>query len=637
MLSRIIKNLNKNYVLVTALFIILVIVGFLYPSRIGIEHEIKFICAKFIEQGIIYNGQPHCIDGPIFSLFTLLIKKLTNNPDRILGYIYDMLSFILLFIVILKIYREETSASPWHLLILYSFLIVIPSVFMQGSSSVLATLFFISGFYILFYTRYKYSPLFSAVFFSLALLTKTNTLVPIALSFAVYSVHNFKDKKNQLIAGAITFALIIAVFELIFPNMINYTILTMLKGVPFSLSGTLNMTTNYMFPNIGYYKYYSAFPYFPAAAVYTLALLVLIAFCFFLNDKRKPLNILTFATMLILFIGTLKNNSVILWWGFLYHFFPATALGIILIIKTSKNINNSFFKKSILLILLILLIFSSVKYAPSEIAFNNLKYTVEKPFEFLNLKPNLYILADEVGPEIINYFPPSTVFNIFPESERSGIYTIDRDKALILKNSGLLSGEWSNDLTNKSFQLRTKNLVGITRSVIDKKYDMIIIGPSATDSYLFQLLLIMGEGYDANQTNFNIKEVYSCSAGIGVLSNPCLGCNKFSKVIFKDWGECVKVREDIKNYYENKFDEICSVDGVAANAIFDGSEFFLNPLNKSVCQTKKTMLLFPRFSRSWPILYRKTDLLALIMLSALAVFYSYITSKKYKREVINNQ
>lgn len=193
-----------------------------------------YVCMEYLSNGILYSGQPVCVQGPLLYSFLELLRRLVS-PETFIPLISHLaiLSNIVIFYYLLKINKLVLKKEHfWKTLALYCLLpyyLYLTSHF----EVILSSLVMIIGIYLNLKSETKKEKLVSSVLLTLPIFIKsTNIFIP--LSFGIYESFKplWKKKitkerlKESLISGSyylIPLLLIFLTFLLFFPNFPHYT------------------------------------------------------------------------------------------------------------------------------------------------------------------------------------------------------------------------------------------------------------------------------------------------------------------------------------------------------------------------------------------------------------------------------
>ena len=188
------------------IFIILLLVFLLYKTvdyfgAIGYR-ETWTICIDYINQGVLWTGQPHC-EGAIlpFYILTVLDTIFGREYVQIATIIFSTIVSAIFFWVFMKVVKKELNEEdffwPGLFFGLFFYINTITTV-----EAVLNSFFFFIAYYVLFHTEWRYKEYLTGILLLCALLSKINVIVQIAFLLFWYSyekkVWYFEEKKLKI-------------------------------------------------------------------------------------------------------------------------------------------------------------------------------------------------------------------------------------------------------------------------------------------------------------------------------------------------------------------------------------------------------------------------------------------------------
>ncbi|MFH1403511.1 MAG: hypothetical protein ABIH11_04500 [Candidatus Altiarchaeota archaeon] len=191
-------------------------------------------CIMYLEQGVLYGGQPYCAQSPLIFYYGLLIYRLFGMG--MLDYIVHatvMVLWIVLAHIMRRVLRHEGVSHDFLLAVCFILLIVPPSV--NNPAVLFSTVFTLAGFHLLFHMKPRGGGLYAGVCFSLAVFFKYSSLFTIAVISLIH-VRNlvYHDRKIILglkaVEGTILLALptlmLFTAFTFLHPNFLGYTLIS---------------------------------------------------------------------------------------------------------------------------------------------------------------------------------------------------------------------------------------------------------------------------------------------------------------------------------------------------------------------------------------------------------------------------
>jgi len=232
---------NKSLFLFFSLFFVLLFLlyfqfnDFSNPIKIGTRET---SCLHRLEQGILYRENDiTCIQSPLFYTISYSIMKFLPISFSSSVVISFILIFCGIFLFLHKIIKKEVGENHFFSIILY-----IALIFICGGSygksgfnfpTILALFWFMSGFYLLFYSDLRFKNLFSGILFSFSFLSKQTYLIPVAFTIFIFYFKKLYSNTNQnglksgikeLFRLIFPFSMAILIFHILFPNFLGYTL-----------------------------------------------------------------------------------------------------------------------------------------------------------------------------------------------------------------------------------------------------------------------------------------------------------------------------------------------------------------------------------------------------------------------------
>ncbi len=194
-----------------------------YGDRLSVADDGEFyLCAQYLKEGTIFQGQPYCGQGIILYAFVLFLRLFTLGA---FSKIFYLTLFVLLHVhalfLIHRIAKQETGKNEYLLVgILYLF----TTYFFGGNlSSFLAMYFLLTGFYTLYYSSLPHKNILGPVLMTFGPLSKATAMPLFGFLVAYLAYRSFAPKLvnrrlvfNKDLRALIPFACIAAVFGLLF-------------------------------------------------------------------------------------------------------------------------------------------------------------------------------------------------------------------------------------------------------------------------------------------------------------------------------------------------------------------------------------------------------------------------------------
>ena len=593
---------KKDVFVIGLLFVVMILLSFIVYKDVPVLQERFVPCLEYLGEGTLYQGQPRCIQGPIFFSATFLLNKVFGSMFEPLLVILNVLLHTLVFLIITAITKKITKNSPtWLLAILYATLVFIPTS--NHLSAFYASVLFLIGFYTLFFKETRNKEIVVGIFFGLSLLTKAVTTVPIIASLIVYYLQGlsykeglrvfFKDfiKKYKtifILMGPIL--LLFVFFELIFPGMLayNYFILTINQET--SLSGTLSSLGEFLMNPITNEE----LPKTVSGVIGRLGTIstgwmvilgsLLMGIVVFMKRKNKITGIFIISTVVMLFsIFKLSGQDIV------RHLLPLNMLFVVVsmyaynLFKNRNDITNKvLFFLSFFIILLMSFSFYHMVPHGGDKEFDELFKEIVYPMNFVPWE-NARVLSnkdlDTMGLELKNVEQ-----TLIPKPLESK-YRVDSAQAERLEQLELLTEEWK-DWEKFGYE----GYGEILKNMMQGNYDIIHIASSFDNSFIARAITSFEQELTAVGGEDIIKALkVQCRISFLAPHEKSPTSLHLSYIYLTNQQDCQETLSKLRQYYNNEFfDRICEQDYVMAYFIATHSEY---TGEKTSCENGESILM----------------------------------------------
>ena len=590
------QQVNTSFVFLAVSSLLLSLITlFKFPGFLNtlLMRDGWFLCMDYIHQGILYQHDPYCAQGPV--LFYSLYAVYTLFKD----HIYFALSFVGLFLnlgilfLLRAIIMQETQKKAFlSLILVYSVIFYYP-YFSVKYGELLSTFFFLMGLYLLFYTSpsskenfenllhlskfskknfMKFSHIYLAsLFFFLALFTKFIVVVPLLLTFlyALYTFYKKSKEQNSKYSHAVllySLSLLIPflLFTLLlwwrFPSLFYYVIIA-------------HTTHPYMYYSYAFHVFFiSLTPFTTPYLYFTLLSWIVVLSCSFFYLRRSVFSLLA---SLGLFISFLKFKQTTEPWTLGITYFLLYFI-LFLIELYIVFFQSSFTKKIFLSVFILLFLAPFLLYLSYDIPLVRVQH-----------------LFSDVGIDVLSTFSGSMLLYSQPGSfalqQDFPMLQLDNKNITLLNpllyqwdgtySQGLLAtiGVWapqvyhhknlseedsyrfiSGNLTHYyDNHLADDDLSGLAADLSQRKYDLVLITPGADD---------FKKAYAMIASQYNIT---FCSVAIPFLSSQGFNLDgeHLASFVFKDPRFCKQYRNAVADYYRQHYPPICSLSGELADEV----------------------------------------------------------------------
>ncbi|HLC72278.1 MAG TPA: hypothetical protein VJH37_01730 [Candidatus Nanoarchaeia archaeon] len=578
------KNVEFMFSHKKTLFIIItLIIFFMLIIQFSVYHipiiiDLHLPCIDYLEQGVLYEGQPQCMHGPIFYVIIAPFRLLFGENYFLILAMFNAIIYAITFFILIKIIEKEKIKSSVRIVsFFFIFLIVLP--FVDNLGELYSMPLLLMAYYYIFYSSWRYKDIVVGIIFALLIHIKMNNLVFIVLLSFFYLLKEIKTKEIKEVikkASSVIMAIIVitGLMIILFPNVLKFTLISNIEGEKESIGTTIeyvklflmspykgNGDINKYIVNVGTLFKKTAF--IDPQIIFFYIFIPLTAMMWW-RRKKDPATAILFFGFWSIFLLSFRNFDQFTF-RYMFPILPFLVIGIL------KELYEERKWKWILNISILIMIFALTQFTNAygwygwgqeiqDQEFLELRELVEKSYGFL--PANMSILTDNKRIlEINGYEVNESFITEFPRKrslEELSIhpYTYNLDKI------GVLSERWK-----VRDNLGVEHINEVAEQIIKKKYDIIIYIPKSHIETL--LALIIKKLEKERSSKVDLKGVgYECNVeNIPTLELQCFGCKYLRNIIFKDEAICKEFVAKGLKYYKKVFNEICEKDEFIANEL----------------------------------------------------------------------
>ncbi len=154
----------------------------------------KELCLEYVAENKLYGGQPYCLEGPFSYLVAKGVDVLPGSFETGL----QAVSMLLLFSIFFFSLKTESKLMKKKYLFMSTvfFVFYFMKVGQDDFTSIVATFFMVSGFYILFVAEWKYKEMVGSILLAISIFSKAQFLGPAVIIIFFYSLKYLDEKKE---------------------------------------------------------------------------------------------------------------------------------------------------------------------------------------------------------------------------------------------------------------------------------------------------------------------------------------------------------------------------------------------------------------------------------------------------------
>ena len=607
-----------------ALLVIMILLTLTVYNDVPAFQERWLPCLEDLGKGEIYQGQPRCVQGPVFFITAFGMQKIFRGFfDSAIISTSIILHLITFFLIIFIAKKALPKFSAWITAALYIFFVFIPAS--NYLAAFYSSIFFIIGFMLLFFVKPKHHLIISGISFAISLLNNANSIIPIAISVLVWLIQdiNWKEKpfsslveksKSAVFILSPIFALIV-IFELLLPGALAYQFFVLGLHEQGSFISSLSQSFHYLaVPTINR----EMMSFVPGALgflasidplwVISISMIVMGLLALLVNRKKQTTQVFLISMILMLPLNIKLGGGDII-----RHILPLNILLVIITLEIYSVVKEKAGKKQRVFLFLTLILCLSLAFAfynhsphPDNKALNSLSEKIHYPITFIPWV-NYTVLTDT---DLSQLGIPKEKQIIFPTpvSEKE---TIDSTQAERLELLGLLKEPWIN-WRNKDYERYPEVISGM----FEGKYDALAFGTTKGNSPLFNTLLSTNNETSKSGYILFMSSDITCEINLLTVINHCPTCQHSLDIYLRNENSCQAIKDRIADYYSRNFNELCKEDSFLLTWFARHTNF----MSSAKCQSGKSITM-SFYSNGFIISY--IQMAVFIALLAFIIIYSW--------------
>lgn len=316
----------------------------------------------YFEQGKLYGGDPYCFQGPVTYIVTEIFTTIFSQYGL---YILYFFCFSLITFILYLINQKETGGLA-NVFLCFISLFVFAKIIWYDTATIIAMIFLMSGFYILYYSSLSKKELLCGFLLTLAMFSKTQiffVVIPIVM-FYLYSLYAqtagqshiekiklyWKNQRKKICFLIIPFVSVFVILLLWMPGFVFYNYIV----------HTYNPTVQSYFSIL---KELITFKYYYNGYFLILYLGIFISFCRLVFYKKFDVySCISSICLGIMMIGVASKFSLFRLIDQYRYFLPFAPFYFINLLKFGKEFKEKNTKKQWILILFICILLLGVFY-----------------------------------------------------------------------------------------------------------------------------------------------------------------------------------------------------------------------------------------------------------------------------------
>lgn len=619
---------TKDIMLMAALLVAMILLNIMVYRYVPAFQERWIPCLKYMGEGVLYQGQPRCVQGPVFFGAAFLMGKVFGAGFEPAVLTLSMLMHLLIFSLLLFLTRHhKVQVSPWFLAVLYLFFMFVPGS--NHSDALAATLFFLLGVIAFWHVHERTGLMLAGFLFGISLLIKAVAIIPMIVVIAAFLLREFQFRdwrifmKERFFTRAISlFYLagilfgVILLFELLFPGtmLYNFVVLGLHE------QGSLLQSALDFFRFLSSPVKNSLIAEFSPGIVGKLAAIdavwvvvvggLLLGVLFWGKVHREIGGVFFLSFLLMSFLnlkfggGELSRHLLPL-----FPFFIFLCAGAFSAVRARQNRWQKLGCCGLLLLMLAMG-FSLFHITPHEDVqeFQQLKdnvndFLLQIPWERYRVltDTNLSLLHSKIAPLAQDILPEP-----LPLEAR-----IDSTQARRLEHLGALTGDWTSWRS-----LGYGKAADIAENLLEGKYDAVYINPVEGNS----AVAVLANVFDTELLKSNVSLLHqsqlSCQINLLVIQDPCPTCKRQAILFLKDEELCGQVISQLEDYYTLHFERYCNADYTHGEFMVQRVDF----LSGYECHSRRSVLMRDYAHGLTVTLF---ELVLFLLLIAGVVYYSW--------------
>lgn len=537
--------------------------------------EMWFVCLDYLEEGTLYGGQPFCEQGgPFLYLFPFIFKKIFGNFQITTRIFVTILAMISLFLMV-RISKKETGKANAAFIAILFLILLYPYVSGDTYNYPVASMMFLFGFYILYYSVLRFKEILAGILFIVAAYINATVLLPTAIiiAFYVFRVGLIKIKRDErkkikllvrykkvfnIFLIVLPMFVVFLIFQLLYPNILKYIVFSHLQDPVFTFTEALKDMIPFGFINQSVFVVY----------------IVLIC-CIFLFIKNR--SVIPVIAGVSIFWGLFNDHQH---FGGLYFgrtlFLPFLFIILTLAILKEKVRKASFGKIFLYSAIFIIIVYPGLNPFPFvyglvedkvNVGISNFQKEVGYGINFIP-KQDGNILAEY--PELLTKYDfdfDNEKLDVAGDTEYR--VNIDEFSGPRLAKLGVTNlSDWDALILDESKARANEIRLGEIRNLmLAKNYSMIAIGPRSGATLIAQAF---------NSLDASFKDQY-CRVIIPNLEHLPITSIHIATIYLKNTQDCQTTFLKMIDYYDRVFDRVCKKSTFAANNVVN---IILNPFGR---------------------------------------------------------
>lgn len=493
-----------------------------------------FVCFEVIEDQGLYQNDPFCYQGPVGLYIGYWLHFIAGKNFFIWLTAINILIGYLAYVLIRNIILFKTKRNYSLLSLILTVLIYYPLSldFPTGLASIL----FLSGFYLLLTKHeWKYAIL-SGILFSLSFLSKISTLTLIALCTLLFLIKFGKEKIKNLLLIYFGFLLTSLGFWIIFHKIYHYLFLSV-----FAIA-----------PDIGIIK--AIFDIFnftkdPYIFIQSISIIIFSIYSFLKTKDESPV---LFSLFLLFICSYYRYTQVKLLVFGAYYAAPFVIFFIISFILLIDFYRSKKKREYLLWLILFSFVISSTPILENhKIIIPQYDVFAEKvstPYLYGDFNATKILVAsNEIEFNRIYSWSGKNITFDYMYAREDG-YAFKRLKKIkILGETGPIKY-----ILDKKYYLVKENIKTIDYNLNNSYYELLFLSSDA----IYNLLSYTTASYSERRLNLSSY----CKLTLPNLDKDCDECYKSIEMLFRDKSACESFKKKAFDYYSSNFDYFCSVD-----------------------------------------------------------------------------
>lgn len=527
--------------------------------------DIFYPCLELLSKGRLFQGEPFCAEGPFLFITGFLFQKIFGDYFQTVLWVLTLALFLLLVYLMYKISKTETGKFNIALISFLSVLWLWEFVVNGKLEKAFAVLFTFFGFYILYYSKFKFKEIISSAFFGIAVFSSINAAIPVFLCIACYpiqigliklnnarlSISKNKNNYLKIFYLLLPLAAVYIALLMIWPNFMDYMFFSHNINPRLSYGEALMILIPWGYINVNIF----------------LAYAILLVSLYIFYRTKNVISIIGSIGLLGVLIPHYRGIGELVIDRMTAPVVPFIILTVILLKKRSEN--SDYAKVVFVGILSLLLIFPS--FGPNALGnaiYNKIDYSLEGFKKEVGY--GISLLPEQKNEIFVNYkeiltdydyeikYPDKVIVISDNVGETGSIFDLWNSPRLaeLLKLDPIKAGQMIEEMDakyniGKEDENRTGKYMQTLLQLKNSDFDFIAAGPkfgNPTVNILWRTL-------NLPEIEGKIREGYG-KISVPDIEQPSLQYSHVTGVVIKR-SEGDAVRQRFQKYYTRVFDDIC--------------------------------------------------------------------------------